>query len=77
MACATDTNDNQTCSRGYKQLGEGGEAPRSLYRGGSGAYKLLGGVQSKSYNWLREGGEARLVLVGSPPPVCPCGFVSI
>jgi hypothetical protein len=31
MACATDTID-QTRSRGYKQLREGGEAPRSLIR---------------------------------------------
>jgi hypothetical protein len=28
---------DQTCSRGYKRLREGEEAPKSLYRDGSGA----------------------------------------
>jgi hypothetical protein len=37
MACAIDTIYDQTRSRGYKRLREGGEAPMSLYRGGSGA----------------------------------------
>ena len=32
VACATDTIDDQTRSRGYKQSREGGEAPRSLIR---------------------------------------------
>jgi ATP sulfurylase len=31
------TIDDQTRSRGYKRLREGGEAPKSLYQGGSGA----------------------------------------
>jgi hypothetical protein len=35
VACTTGTIDDQTRSRGYKQLREG-EAPRSLYRGRSG-----------------------------------------
>jgi hypothetical protein len=30
VACATDTIDDQTHSRGYKQSREGGEVPRSL-----------------------------------------------
>jgi hypothetical protein len=30
VACATDTIDDQTHSRGYKQSREGGEASRSL-----------------------------------------------
>jgi hypothetical protein len=30
VACATDTIDDQTCSKGYKKSREGGEAPRSL-----------------------------------------------
>jgi hypothetical protein len=37
VACATGIIDDQTRSRGYKQLREGGEVPKSLYRGGSGA----------------------------------------
>jgi hypothetical protein len=32
-----DTIDDQTHSRGYKRLREGGEAPKSLFWGGSGA----------------------------------------
>jgi hypothetical protein len=32
VACATGTIDNQTRSKGYKRLREGGEAPKSLYR---------------------------------------------
>jgi hypothetical protein len=34
VACATDTIDDQTHSRGYKQSREGGEAPRSVIRRG-------------------------------------------
>jgi hypothetical protein len=37
VACATGTIDDQTRSRGYKWSREGGEAHKSLYRGGSGA----------------------------------------
>jgi hypothetical protein len=36
VAYATSTIDDQTRSRGYKHSREGGEAPKSLYRGGSG-----------------------------------------
>jgi hypothetical protein len=32
MACTTDTIDDQTRSRGYKQSKEGGEAPKFLIR---------------------------------------------
>jgi hypothetical protein len=37
VTCATGTIDDQTRSKDYKRLREGGEASKSLYRGGSGA----------------------------------------
>jgi hypothetical protein len=37
VAGATDVVDDQTRSRGYKRFRDGGETPKSLYRGGSGA----------------------------------------
>jgi hypothetical protein len=39
VVCATSTIYDQTRSRGYKRLREGGEVPMSLYRGGSGSQK--------------------------------------
>jgi hypothetical protein len=50
VTCATGTIDDQTRSKDYKRLRDGGEAPNSLYRGGSGAWKIYGGVLAKS--WL-------------------------
>jgi hypothetical protein len=40
----------KTRSRGFKQAREEGEAPKSLYRGGSGAEKLHSGILAKF--WL-------------------------
>jgi hypothetical protein len=37
VACSTGIIDDQTRSRGYQLSREEAEAPRSLYRGGSGA----------------------------------------
>jgi hypothetical protein len=72
VACTTNTIDDQTRSRGYKRLSEGGETPKSLYRGGSGAYMLHGGVLAKSWlgvalaSWSSSGLLLLLfVLVGS------------
>ena len=61
----------------YFQLIEGGEAPKSLYQGGSGDYKLYSGVLAKS--WLNGAptfwsSPALLlllfVLMGSCPSQC-------
>jgi hypothetical protein len=44
MACATDNINDRTHSRSYKQLIEGGEAPKSLYQSGTLAKSWLGGA---------------------------------
>jgi hypothetical protein len=61
----------KTRSRGYKWTREGGEAPKSLFRGESGALEAT--RWSPSYVLARRQGSDPLVLVSAPPPVRPCG----
>jgi hypothetical protein len=73
VACATDTIDDQTRSRGYKQTRKGGEASKSLIE----VEVELRSCKVESSLSLGWRGSSLLVLVDTPPPVRPCGFISV
>jgi hypothetical protein len=75
VACANDTIDDQTRTRGYKRLREGGVAPKYLLSGWK--WSLEAAEWNPRYVLAQQGSSLRVLIGAPPPPVFPYGFMSV